>query len=535
VDQSVCRNSFIITITGPSASGKSYVTDRIIGAATELQDFVPVPFPKFTTRDPRLSDIRANNEGKFVDNISVSQLPDDCDLVYRTYGYEYGLNTDNLKTLLAEQKHPIVVINDVRAVEELKSIFPERVFSLFLYRSVPEPKQHKRVAASRGNVEAKEAQSRYDKAIAMFRVYIENITLFDRVILNVKDFIPDLGDIDYTKTQIVNALRGVVDGRIKLSEKANKSPHLFIISGNASSGKDDVIRAVQKMGKLQSTIIPKYTSRRVLSDDGDEMICKHIPNRKIMDTISLSYNATRAKIEKRYSEAYDEKFRCKCLTEYEKTKKADSLDDFCSVQWEIEKLKKIKKLATPIISFWKRVSKAQLKGEASNEKLLDEFFELNPVLTPDMLTALNQQPKEEAIVQSIAGDEYIVYWNHKNTYSYIFPISSVKADIDVSHKHCVLVASLPKIFELCRTRVGEDRVVVIYAYSQVSKEDFATHTDGVIGEAYQKSWDDLIRYSENIVDFDYVIIYATQKMEENSGGQKEELIDQIFRLFRAYN
>ena len=75
------KNSFIITITGPSASGKSYVTERIITAKRELNGFSPIPFPKYTTRDLRISDILAENEGRFVDNISVPQLPEDCDLV----------------------------------------------------------------------------------------------------------------------------------------------------------------------------------------------------------------------------------------------------------------------------------------------------------------------------------------------------------------------------------------------------------------------------------------------------------------------
>lgn len=149
------KNSFIITITGPSASGKSYVTKRIVESKEELDGFSPIPFPKFTTRDVRASDIKAKNEGEFVDNVSVPKLPDNCDLVYRTYGHEYGLNTSELKVLLDEQKFPIVVINDVRAVEELKRLFPDRVFSLFLYRSVPEPKIHKNAADSRGNVETK--------------------------------------------------------------------------------------------------------------------------------------------------------------------------------------------------------------------------------------------------------------------------------------------------------------------------------------------------------------------------------------------
>lgn len=53
---------------------------------------------------------------------------------------------------------------------------------------------------------------------------------------------------------------------------------LFIIVGNTpniqtTNGKDLIIQAVDSMGSLHASIIPKYTSRAPKDDDGDEMIC----------------------------------------------------------------------------------------------------------------------------------------------------------------------------------------------------------------------------------------------------------------------
>ncbi|MCH5158731.1 MAG: hypothetical protein J1F33_06015 [Clostridiales bacterium] len=53
---------------------------------------------------------------------------------------------------------------------------------------------------------------------------------------------------------------------------------LFVIVGNTpnkndSNGKDLIIQAVDSMGTLHASIIPKYTSRAHKSDDGNEMIC----------------------------------------------------------------------------------------------------------------------------------------------------------------------------------------------------------------------------------------------------------------------
>ena len=85
---------FIITLTGDSGSGKSFVMERILELANELcQDdcaFKPVPFQKYTTREYRAGEIAKRQKGEFCDVISADSLPPELDLVYRTYGKEYG-------------------------------------------------------------------------------------------------------------------------------------------------------------------------------------------------------------------------------------------------------------------------------------------------------------------------------------------------------------------------------------------------------------------------------------------------------------
>ena len=46
---------------------------------------------------------------------------------------------------------------------------------------------------------------------------------------------------------------------------------------------------------------------------------------------------------------------------------------------------------------------------------------------------------------------------------------------------------------------------------------------------------EIYKYSKYIVDYDHVTIYAESELERKSGGRTEELIDQIFRLFRYYS
>lgn len=50
---------------------------------------------------------------------------------------------------------------------------------------------------------------------------------------------------------------------------------LFIIAGNASSGKDKIINAVMTLGLLHAEVVKKYTTRQATIEDGAEIICKY--------------------------------------------------------------------------------------------------------------------------------------------------------------------------------------------------------------------------------------------------------------------
>lgn len=280
------RKKFIITLMGPSGCGKSYITERILALeqtmAQEGLEFHPVRQAKYVTRPYRSNEIKERLEGKELDVISLDKIPDKCELKYQTYGKRYGLSLSDLRNKLDVGQSPVVVINDIRVVEEMKRAFPDQVLSLFLFREIPRKESFEKEALKRGGGAAAELEERFNKATAIYRTYIENIALFDRVILNPTR--KDEHAEDYAKMQVENLIRGVLQGKVKLSRKQNGKPKLFIIAGNAASGKDEIIKAVNEMGTLQATIIPKYTSRAQDEDDGNEMMCKEIPNpQKIKD------------------------------------------------------------------------------------------------------------------------------------------------------------------------------------------------------------------------------------------------------------
>lgn len=136
------NDAFIITLTGPSMSGKSYIIDRIMELKEKLYIenqiiFRPASISKYTTRPYRIEEIRDMSEGKRVDVVSCEKIPDDCELKYQTYGKKYGLSIKDIKMHLDNGESPIIIINDVRVVEEIKKSFPQQVLALFLFREIP--------------------------------------------------------------------------------------------------------------------------------------------------------------------------------------------------------------------------------------------------------------------------------------------------------------------------------------------------------------------------------------------------------------
>lgn len=303
--------NFIITLTGPSQSGKSLVMDKILSLQNLLNGsediFLPRKIRKFTTRYLRMDEIEMGETGKEVDVEFVRRIPENCDLVYQTYGIRYGLSTLTVRKELEKGRFPIIVINDIRAVEEIRKEFPGRVLSLFLFRKIPELEDFQNEAKKRGNVSVQEVIARYEKAVSIYKTYIENISLFDHVILNAIEYSYDQLKAQSTilDLQLRNILRPLVTGKKDLPyiDKYKKYPHIFVIAGNAASGKDEIIRALMSMGKLEVQVLPKYTMRQQEPEDGREMICRYIPKQEIINKFRIEYLKQKKSL-KVYSQKY---------------------------------------------------------------------------------------------------------------------------------------------------------------------------------------------------------------------------------------
>lgn len=168
----------VITLTGPAHCGKSTIRQMFLDCKKD--NFKPILIKKYTTREQRDND---------DDVICVKRIPRECDLVYEQYGVRYGMQLEILYKSLEAGETPIVVVNDIRAVEDIKTALGSLVYSLFLYRKSASyedfyNEEKERYSEKTEEENEKNARIRFEKAQAIYRIYIENIHLFDKVILN---------------------------------------------------------------------------------------------------------------------------------------------------------------------------------------------------------------------------------------------------------------------------------------------------------------------------------------------------------------
>ena len=111
----------------------------------------------------------------------------------------------------------------------------------------------------------------------------------------------------------------------------------------------------------------------------------------------------------------------------------------------------------------------------------------------------------------------------------------VDSDYKVKGKYKVLVASQYGVFNIFKNQLGADNVAVIYSHSQISEDEFVSSTKDEAVKAKRAKFNEYLNdYVENIVYYDHVVIYAKAHLTNEQSLKEEELIDQMFRLFRAY-
>lgn len=516
-------NNFIITLTGPSQCGKSLVMDKIISLGEKsdlLENFHPKKVKKYTTRHLRIDELNQIERGEIPDVEFAKEIPNSCDLVYQTYGVRYGLSTKDLEKYLKEGISPVVVINDIRGVEEIRKFFEGRVLSLFLFRKIPEIEDFKKEAKSRGNVSEQEIYARYEKAVAIYKTYIENISIFDHVILNSVEYMSQ--ELNVKKTildlQLENIIYSILSHNKKLRVKIGyeKKPRIFVVAGNAASGKDEIVRALLTMGKLEADILPKYTMRQQEPQDGQEIICRYIPKNEILSNFRKEYINQKNEIED-------------ILLRVKKSLGKEFQSQFVEFQQRLEE-----GLKDEYQRFWLFISE-QMAIE-TEEDIIIKYFQINPNYID--LYNIKNTAKLEFENNGVAlyrtdKKRYIIYGKENRLYG--CDVTNLDFNLQIGSHHFIIVASEIGVVNVLKYLYGEDRVRFIYAHSEISATEFEENSSDITKKQKKEEFEKILdNYTKFISEYDHVTIYAKAKLTYEQTSKEEELVDQMFRLLRVY-
>src|SRR5699024_4925962 len=97
--------------------------------------------PKHTDRNARWDDDNEmickkifNSRGELVDNSDYDL--ENCDITYLNYGTNYGIKTSDIWNGFQAGIHQVLVVSNVKALNELKTIFGKLAVFLYVYSSI---------------------------------------------------------------------------------------------------------------------------------------------------------------------------------------------------------------------------------------------------------------------------------------------------------------------------------------------------------------------------------------------------------------
>src|SRR3989338_7725129 len=111
------KNLFFV-LYGASGSGKSTLLHLVKGnKGCSIHQ-------KDTTRPPRQNE---NSSGILELRFQKKLIPANYALIYKQYGYFYGVRKDLLEKATKNNEFHFIIINDVKAIKKFKDKFPQSI------------------------------------------------------------------------------------------------------------------------------------------------------------------------------------------------------------------------------------------------------------------------------------------------------------------------------------------------------------------------------------------------------------------------
>lgn len=160
----------VIVVFGASGSGKSTLMEQLAAAGTQYSIHI-----KHTSRPRRQYDgIEIRSTEKFIEA--------SFDYVYHTYGYQYGLQRNQIDEALAAGRYHFVICNDIAVIRALRRDYGARVRVMFFSSDAPRA-MLEQIQRERG-ITDDNIELRLEKMNALHETFVEEYEHFDAVIVN---------------------------------------------------------------------------------------------------------------------------------------------------------------------------------------------------------------------------------------------------------------------------------------------------------------------------------------------------------------
>lgn len=256
-------NSKVYIILGASSSGKT----------TSLEYLKTINFQVITKETTR-----KRREDDTAEVINVSSISEECDFIYTQYEVNYGFRSSDIWQCISKNISCALVVNDIRSIKLLRRMFGEYLSVIYLHSNVSSHHiiENEKQRYATGQISSQAVNHRVERIKATHRKYIENISLFDHVVINVGE-----------REDLYAQLMSVVNQKDKRKNTSKTNSKLFIVCGSSLSGKKELAEAMQGIQKENIFSYKKITSREKRSES--DMGLDHLSNNEFPDGYDIIY------------------------------------------------------------------------------------------------------------------------------------------------------------------------------------------------------------------------------------------------------
>ncbi len=161
----------ILIIAGASFSGK----DELVNALIQIEPNKVSAYKKGTTRKKTKSDKD--------ELVHLKKLPKRYDISYEKNGYFYGIDSKEVWKILSKEKIVIIVLSDLSSILKISDEFKNLVSTIYLHSNIDQDQ----LIEAKKSLPKEEFLKRSNSSRNLKSVYINNLSVFDHVLLNTSE------------------------------------------------------------------------------------------------------------------------------------------------------------------------------------------------------------------------------------------------------------------------------------------------------------------------------------------------------------